>query len=73
MTAIARFKNLSCQERNDRTGAGSVTLLYDAELMWGPEDMTNGQTKSVTWIRSSLERRQSPSGNAMIRPERPSR
>ena len=47
MTAIVRFRALSCQEQNDLTGADSVTLLYDAELMWGPEDMTNGQTKSV--------------------------
>jgi len=47
MTAIVRFRTLSCQKQEDLTGADSVKLLYDAELMWGPEDMTKGQTKSV--------------------------
>jgi hypothetical protein len=47
MTSIVHFRTLSCQKQNDLTGADSVKLLYDAEPMWGPEDMTNGQTKSV--------------------------
>jgi hypothetical protein len=45
--ATVFFSTLSCLEQNDFTGADSVSLPYNANRMWGPEDMTKGQAKSV--------------------------